>query len=29
MPEEGTDGHATLLIAEHLANRLRDERTDP
>jgi uncharacterized protein (TIGR02678 family) len=29
MPEEGTDGHASLLIAEHLANRLRDERTDP
>jgi len=29
MPEEGTDGHATLLIAEHLATRLRDERTDP
>jgi len=29
MPEEGTDGHVTLLIAEHLANRLRDERTDP
>jgi len=29
MPEEGTDGHATLLLAEHLANRLRDERTDP
>lgn len=21
MPEEGTDGHATLLLAEHLANR--------
>jgi uncharacterized protein (TIGR02678 family) len=29
MPEEGTDGHATLLIAEHLASRLRHERTDP
>src|SRR5436853_1193847 len=29
MPEEGTNGHATLLIAEHLANRLREERTDP
>jgi uncharacterized protein (TIGR02678 family) len=25
MPEEGTDGHATLLLAEHLANR-RGER---
>jgi len=23
MPEEGTDGHVTLLIAEHLAGRLR------
>ncbi|MEU8250430.1 TIGR02678 family protein [Nonomuraea sp. NPDC048916] len=23
MPEEGTDGHATLLLAEHLAERLR------
>jgi uncharacterized protein (TIGR02678 family) len=22
MPEEGTDGHVTLLVAEHLANRL-------
>jgi len=29
MPEEGTDGHATLLIAEHLANRLREERREP
>ena len=29
MPEEGTDGHATLLIAEHLANRLRAGVTDP
>jgi uncharacterized protein (TIGR02678 family) len=29
MPEEGTDGHATLLIAEHLANRLRGGVTDP
>ncbi|MEU0564779.1 TIGR02678 family protein [Nonomuraea sp. NPDC005983] len=23
MPEEGTDGHATLLLAEHLAERMR------
>ena len=29
MPEEGTDGHATLLIAEHLANRIREGITDP
>ena len=29
MPEEGTAGHATLLIAEHLSNRLRRGVTDP
>src|SRR5260370_9281762 len=29
MPEEGTDGHAPLLIAQHLATRLRDEVSDP
>jgi uncharacterized protein (TIGR02678 family) len=29
MPEEGTDGHAALLIAEHLANRLREGIVDP
>jgi uncharacterized protein (TIGR02678 family) len=23
MPEEGTDGHATLLLAEHLSGRMR------
>lgn len=23
MPDQGTDGHVTLLVAEHLANRLR------
>jgi uncharacterized protein (TIGR02678 family) len=29
MPEEGTDGHATLLLAEFLAQRLRAGRADP
>lgn len=29
MPEEGTDGHATLLLAEYLAGTLRDDRTEP
>lgn len=29
MPEEGTNGHATLLVAEYLANRLRQGLTDP
>ena len=29
MPEEGTDGHATLLLAEHLASRLRDRPDQP
>lgn len=26
MPDQGTDGHATLLVAEHLADRLRTAR---
>jgi uncharacterized protein (TIGR02678 family) len=29
MPEEGTDGHATLLLAEHLAARWREGRGVP
>jgi uncharacterized protein (TIGR02678 family) len=29
MPEEGTDGHVTLLIAEHLATRLRSFEDRP
>jgi uncharacterized protein (TIGR02678 family) len=29
MPEEGTDGHATLLMAEHLAGRLRAQGSTP
>lgn len=29
MPEEGTDGHATLLLAEFLAERLRSGRAGP
>jgi uncharacterized protein (TIGR02678 family) len=29
MPEEGTDGHATILFAEHLAQRLRNGVIDP
>ena len=29
MPEEGTNGHATLLVAEYLANRLRQGITHP
>ena len=29
MPEEGTDGHATLLLAEFLADRLRAGRSGP
>ena len=29
MPEEGTDGHATLLLADFLAQRLRAGRTGP
>lgn len=29
MPEEGTDGHLTLLLAEHLANALRERRDQP
>jgi uncharacterized protein (TIGR02678 family) len=29
MPEEGTDGHATLLLAEHLANGLRKRPEKP
>jgi uncharacterized protein (TIGR02678 family) len=29
MPEEGTDGHATLLLAEWLAGRLRAGQTGP
>lgn len=29
MPEEGTDGHVTLLLAEFLADRLRNGRADP
>jgi uncharacterized protein (TIGR02678 family) len=29
MPEEGTDGHATLLLAEHLANGLRKHPDKP
>jgi uncharacterized protein (TIGR02678 family) len=29
MPEEGTDGHATLLLAEFLADRLRAGQTGP
>jgi uncharacterized protein (TIGR02678 family) len=29
MPEEGTDGHATLLLAEHLANGLRKNPEKP
>lgn len=28
MPEEGTNGHATLLVAEHLATRLRNGITE-
>jgi uncharacterized protein (TIGR02678 family) len=29
MPEEGTDGHAALLVAEWLADRARARRDDP
>lgn len=29
MPEEGTDGHATLLLADFLAGRLRSGQTAP
>ncbi|MGH3328392.1 MAG: TIGR02678 family protein [Streptomycetales bacterium] len=29
MPEEGTDGHATLLLAEHLAGCLREDPDRP
>lgn len=29
MPAEGTEGHATLLVAEHLAQRLQDVRVSP
>lgn len=29
MPEEGTDGHATLLLAEYLADTLRGDRSEP
>lgn len=29
LPEEGTDGHVTLLIADHLARRLRAGQPDP
>lgn len=29
MPEEGTDGHATLLLAEYLADRLRSGPGEP
>jgi uncharacterized protein (TIGR02678 family) len=29
MPEEGTDGHATLLLAEFLAERLRAGQVEP
>lgn len=29
MPEEGTDGHATLLLAEHLAARMRVGTGEP
>jgi uncharacterized protein (TIGR02678 family) len=29
MPEEGTDGHATLLLAEFLADRLRSGQAGP
>lgn len=29
MPEEGTDGHATLLLAEHLAQWLRERPGEP
>lgn len=29
MPEEGTDGHATLLLAEYLAERLRAGQDSP
>ncbi|GAA3643035.1 hypothetical protein GCM10022224_001730 [Nonomuraea antimicrobica] len=29
LPEEGTDGHATLLLAEHLAERLRTYPDQP
>lgn len=29
MPEEGTDGHATLLLAEYLASTLREDRSEP
>lgn len=29
MPEEGTDGHATLLVAEHLANSLEEHGASP
>ena len=29
MPEEGTDGHSTLLIAEHLAGRARAGTPEP
>jgi uncharacterized protein (TIGR02678 family) len=29
MPEEGTNGHATLLVAEYLANRIRQGITHP
>lgn len=29
MPEEGTDGHATLLLAKHLATLARDQPGEP
>ena len=29
MPAEGTEAHATLLVAEHLAQRLRDAQASP
>jgi uncharacterized protein (TIGR02678 family) len=29
LPEEGTDGHVTLLVAEHLADRAREEPGAP
>ncbi len=28
LPEEGTDGHVTLLVAEHLASRARESGSD-
>ena len=29
LPEEGTDGHLTLLVAEHLARHAREHSNDP